>query len=105
VTGEVVPWDKEPDLDDGVVAGESQAGDDDDETELSQIADSVENIITCLMRLSVTIRNPEPHDRYKRSAYTDASHFVPFDVEHVRARFPGSSDALARKLGVANSQR
>lgn len=75
------------------------------ETEISQIATDVEEVIQCLFRLSVTIRNPAPHDRYKQSSRTDALHFEPFDIGHVRARFPKTSDALAQKLGKANSQR
>jgi hypothetical protein len=100
MTGNRVPLDKEP-----VLVDEAPCGETDDETELPQIADSFEDIVNCLLHLSVTIRNPAPHHRYKLSSSTDASHFEPFDIAHVRSRFPGTSDALAKRLGVANSQR
>lgn len=73
--------------------------------ELTQILTDIAEIVTCLFRLSVSIRNPAPHDRYKQTGSTDASYFEPFDVQHARDLFPSASEDLVKRLGQANSYR
>ncbi|KAH6959362.1 hypothetical protein DER45DRAFT_259235 [Fusarium avenaceum] len=74
-------------------------------SELSQILLSIGESINCLFRLSVSIHNPFPHDRLKKSSSTDASHFEPFDIDHVRTKFAMASDTITERLGKANSRR
>ncbi|KAF4995056.1 hypothetical protein FDECE_12911 [Fusarium decemcellulare] len=74
-------------------------------SELSQIFDSIVEDINCLLRLSVSIRNPAPHDCFKQSALTDTTHFEPFDIQHVRSKFPTASTELIERLGRAISRR
>ena len=74
-------------------------------TELEQISRDVEQIITCLYRLSMTVRNPTPHDRYIKAGAIDTSFYEPFDIEHVRQKFPTAADFLVHRLGKAISRR
>lgn len=74
-------------------------------TELDQILDSVHEVISLLLRLSISVRNPAPHDRWMRYNSTDSSAFEPHDIDNVKSRFPKVSDDLAERLGRANSMR
>ncbi|KAI8943304.1 hypothetical protein NX059_001324 [Plenodomus lindquistii] len=102
-TGQQVPWED--------VSGSESDSDDDvhheqlPSTELGQLATEVTDINTCLMRLSMVIGNPAPHDQFKESRNFDRTYFEPFDIDHVRGKFPASSDYLALRLGKANSRR
>ncbi|KAF4470144.1 Zinc finger transcription factor ace1 [Fusarium albosuccineum] len=112
LTGETKPWDKEA----WPLELEANGSDDSSDdicleplpsmpSELSQILDSIVEDINCLLRLSVSIRNPAPHDCFKQSALTDTTHFEPFDVQHVRSKFPTASADLVERLGRAISRR
>ncbi|KAH8890590.1 hypothetical protein GQ53DRAFT_613633, partial [Thozetella sp. PMI_491] len=74
-------------------------------TELEQISTSVTDVVNCLLRLSVSIRNPAPHDRFVESLRSDTSHFEPYDIGHVREAFNLLEEYLVERLGKANSRR
>lgn len=74
-------------------------------TELQQLASNIAEINTCLMRLSMAIRNPAPHDQFKDSTEICIAHYESFDIEHVRGKFPGASEYLVVRLGKAISRR
>ncbi|KAI1309236.1 hypothetical protein F5Y03DRAFT_75775 [Xylaria venustula] len=76
----------------------------DNEEILENIAD-IADIIGCLLRLSVSIRNPAPHDHFMSSRLINTSHFEEYDMEHVKAKLPLTQPTLARRLGKAISQR
>jgi hypothetical protein len=99
--GEQTPWDQEE------LEEDEQHSDSDDspDTELGQIAVDMADVINCLLGLTVTIRNPAPHDRYIQARATDASHFEPFDIQHVRSKFDDIQPWLADWLGKAISRR
>lgn len=104
--GEKTPWDQLED--DGDPFDESNGEEQDDgvpETELGQIATDLTDVVNCLLRLSVAIRNPAPHDRFIASAPTDTSHYEAFDTQHVQSKFSTINDALAERLGKAISRR
>jgi hypothetical protein len=107
IAGEKTPWDQLEDcmdpLDDEAVDDVQDEGL--PETELGQISTEVADVVNCLLRLSLTIRNPAPHDRFVASAQTDTSHYEPFDTHHVRAKFGAVNEALAERLGKAISRR
>ncbi|KAK3319067.1 hypothetical protein B0H66DRAFT_255789 [Apodospora peruviana] len=112
VAGEKTPWDELEDVDeDGVFDDTASArGSNKDnafpETELGQIATDVTDVINCLLRLSVAIRNPAPHDRFAASIPTaDTYHYEPYDIQHVKAKFGQVEDMLAKRLGKAISRR
>ncbi|KAK8065121.1 zinc finger transcription factor ace1 [Apiospora hydei] len=74
--------------------------------ELDDLVCDIGRIITSLLRLSVAIRNPAPHDRFSLSvAETDTSYFHPRDIAHVQDKFPVASSTLCERLGKANSYR
>ena len=101
LTGARIPWedlsDSESDLS---VDTEEQ-----DTTELEQHVGSLAEINTCLMRLSMAIRNPAPHDQFKESAHINVSHFEQYDIQHVQDKFSEASEYLAVRLGKAISRR
>jgi hypothetical protein len=111
LSGERLPWDERSD-------DESESDNDNDLlgnhpvdhdligiTELDQIMESIHENITLLLRLSVSIRNPAPHDRWMKYKLTETSAFEPYDIDHVKSKFPQIGDDLAERLGRANSMR
>ncbi|KAK3364619.1 hypothetical protein B0T25DRAFT_69838 [Lasiosphaeria hispida] len=106
VDGDKVPWDQ---LEEDSLTGDDGDEDGDEgipETELGQIATDVVEVVDCLLRLSVTIRNPAPHDRFVASAATETLHYEPYDTQHVRSKFGDTvNEALAKRLGEAISRR
>ena len=74
-------------------------------TELAQLLSNIAEINTCLLRLSVSIRNPPPHDQFKGSKNINFSHYEDFDVDHVRNKFPNAAAFLVTRLGKAISRR
>jgi hypothetical protein len=101
--GEETPWDQHDPGEGGYV--DSDSDDEAPDTELGQIAADMADVVNCLLRLTVTIRNPAPHDRYKQAKNTDTSHFEPYDVHHVRSKFNEIEPWLAERLGKAISWR
>ncbi|KAI0142512.1 hypothetical protein F4776DRAFT_612325 [Hypoxylon sp. NC0597] len=61
--------------------------------------------VDCLLKLSVSIRTPAPHDRLKASSRMDISPYEAFDISHVATKFELASPKLAEHLGRANSRR
>ncbi|CBX98901.1 predicted protein [Plenodomus lingam JN3] len=68
-------------------------------TELGQLANEMKDVITCLMRLSIFIENPAPHDQFIGYCTIDQSHLEPLDMKHVRENFPSMDPQLASRLG------
>jgi hypothetical protein len=102
-----IPWDQESlgeESDD-----ESISGPDDYDigfaTEMDQISVDITEVIDCLMNLSVSIRNPAPHDRFRGSMKTDTSFYEPADIAHVQAKWNKADPSLVELLGKANTRR
>ena len=77
-----------------------------DAMELDEILAGIAECINCLFRLSVSIRNPAPHDRFRQSKQTDTSFFEQYDIQYVREKFPEAADeGITERLGKANSLR
>uniref|UniRef100_A0A0D2XP58 C2H2-type domain-containing protein n=1 Tax=Fusarium oxysporum (strain Fo5176) TaxID=660025 RepID=A0A0D2XP58_FUSOF len=74
-------------------------------SELSQIFAAIVEDINCLFRLSVSIHNPSPHDRFKKACLTDTSGYEPFDVQHVCNKLSKAPKPIAERLGKAISRR
>ena len=74
-------------------------------TELNQILSDIVEVVNCLLRLSVAIRNPAPHDRLMKSKSSDTSHYEPYDIQHVSMKFPGADKEITARLGKAISRR
>jgi len=105
VVGERVSWEDLSDCDSA--ESTSETGDDDDPstTELKQLLSNVADINTCLMRLSMSIRNPAPHDQFKGSKNIDFTSYELFDMDHVQNKFPQAPEFLRVRLGKAISRR
>ncbi|RYP83569.1 hypothetical protein DL769_001323 [Monosporascus sp. CRB-8-3] len=77
-----------------------------DEAELDQILGAIGAIIDCLLRLSVAIRNPAPHDHFKyRAGAGVVDYYEQWDVQHVQDKFPRLNPRISERLGKAISWR
>ncbi|KAF5237772.1 hypothetical protein FANTH_10647 [Fusarium anthophilum] len=108
LTGQLTPWDQDLPL-----AEFPDDGSDDEPlefdlsgpSELSQIFTAIVEDINCLFRLSLSIHNPSPHDRFKKACLTDTSGYEPFDVQHVCNKLSKAPIPIAERLGKAISRR
>ncbi|RYP18216.1 hypothetical protein DL765_004073 [Monosporascus sp. GIB2] len=101
------PWDE---LSDSGSDSDSDAEPSDDaeaqgDTELKQLLGSIKTTITCLFRLSMSIRDPAPNDQSRSIITVDKSHFEEYDMQHAKAKYPGCAGYLVERLGRANSGR
>lgn len=55
-------------------------------------------ITRSLLRLSMSIQNPAPYDRYMAATSTSASFYEEFDLNHVKQKFPGMKSFLSERL-------
>jgi len=76
-----------------------------DYTELDECLEDVTDVITCLYKFSVTIRNPAPRDRLQKCSSIDVSHFEFYDVQHISNKFKDAPQYLQERLGKANVRR
>ncbi|KAL2672479.1 hypothetical protein Neosp_013190 [[Neocosmospora] mangrovei] len=77
-----------------------------DKSEVEQTLDEIAHVVDCLLRLSVTIRNPAPHDQFlSRAGEGLVKEFVYWDAKHVRDKFPNVDKDLADRLGRAMARR
>ncbi|KAI1820532.1 hypothetical protein F4861DRAFT_54298 [Xylaria intraflava] len=108
LSGETLPWDED--------SGEADDLDEDMEdllmyddfefdTELGQLANEVADTVGNLLRLSTSLRNPAPHDRFLSAEYAKTYYFEAHDKAHVEAKFPKASQTLITRLGRALSER
>ncbi|KAF2492767.1 hypothetical protein BU16DRAFT_564083 [Lophium mytilinum] len=93
---ELPPFDSQPRRD------VSQAN---EKPELQDLLLDTANIITCLLRLSMAIRNPAPSDQIVESDTLATSFYEKHDIQHVRDKFQNAKDYLVTRLGKANSRR
>ncbi|OTA92546.1 hypothetical protein M434DRAFT_74398 [Hypoxylon sp. CO27-5] len=105
--GERTPWDKLPsegdDLDRDL---DKPVGDFVEfKTELAQISADIKEVVDCLLRLSVSIRNPAPHDRLKAPTGIEVSYYEAHDISHISEKFRLANPKLVEHLGKANSRR
>ncbi|EXM00559.1 hypothetical protein NOF04DRAFT_3558 [Fusarium oxysporum II5] len=100
LTGNGVLWDQ-------ITAGDDEDFEesDDPDTELDQTFVDIADVVNCLLRFSVAIRNPAPHDRFIKSHSIDTSHYEIFDIQHVSSKFRTIEPLLAERLGKAISRR
>lgn len=109
VQGAKTPWDE---LSDSDSDSDSNSGPSSvleatlhNETESQQLMSGIVDAITCLLRLSITIRNAAPHDQFMQPSKTNVSLFEKYDIDHVRSKFPRGEEYLVVRLGRAISRR
>ena len=76
----------------------------DEESPVRQALSEVHDVITCLLRFSMTLRIPSRDDQRRNDRGDVAEAFVAHDTEHVRAKFPEAPGYLIRRLGKALSK-
>ncbi|KAI0513265.1 hypothetical protein F5B22DRAFT_611873 [Xylaria bambusicola] len=108
LSGETLPWDQDhgeaSELDDelkDLLANE----DFEFNSELSQLTREITDTVGSLLRLSISLRNPAPHDRFMSNEYAKVHYFEANDKAHVEAKFPSLSQTLVKRLGQALSMR
>ncbi|KAJ3499455.1 hypothetical protein NLG97_g294 [Lecanicillium saksenae] len=74
--------------------------------ELDAVIDSIGHEINCLLRLSVTIRNPAPHDQLKsRAGAETVAYFRDWATQYITAKFPKAEGYVQQRLVGAVSRR
>jgi hypothetical protein len=63
----------------------------------------IKYVVDCLWRLP--IRRPAPLDRMKRKTSADTSPYLPFDLMHVKEKFPNVEEIVAARLAKMISRR
>jgi len=74
-------------------------------SEMYQILTELSEVVNCLFRLSMSVRNPTGTQRYIKSAHIDISYYERYDVEYVEQKFPSAKKYLVERLGKAISRR
>ncbi|KAI1741245.1 hypothetical protein F4680DRAFT_416205 [Xylaria scruposa] len=107
LSGETLPWDQDPgdpneleELKDLLMNEDFEF-----ETEIGQLMAEITDAIGNLLRLSISLRHPAPHDRFMSTEYAKAHYFEANDVAHTKAKFPRANETLVTRLGQALSQR
>ena len=104
LSGRKIPWDAA--LQDDSEGSEDEPEDDSSSTsELQQLVNSTETLITDLMQLSSTIRNLAPHNVFAQARSIDTSHFEAYDIQHVQGKYPLAAQFLVTRMGQAISRR
>jgi hypothetical protein len=94
--------------DEGICASPSMQADesDDDDTLFGPLAfetpgnDALEeasDIISCLLRVSMAFRNPARNDQIRHDETANTDYFEPYDVEHVKTKFPNASRQIIER--------
>ncbi|KAI1426685.1 hypothetical protein F5Y12DRAFT_251198 [Xylaria sp. FL1777] len=108
LSGEILPWDQdsgEADELDEELKDLLMNEDFEFDSELEQLTQEIANAIGNLLRLSISLRNPAPHDRFMSTQYAQVRYFEANDKAHAEAKFPKASQTLIVRLGQALSQR
>ncbi|RWA11649.1 hypothetical protein EKO27_g3447 [Xylaria grammica] len=108
LSGETTPWDQDSgetgeldeELKDLLIAEDFEF-----DSELGQLTKEIADAIGNLLRLSISLRNPAPHDRFMSTEYAKARYFEASDKSHVEAKFPKANQTLIVRLGQALSQK
>ncbi|KAI0474346.1 hypothetical protein F4859DRAFT_514876 [Xylaria cf. heliscus] len=108
LSGETLPWDLDPgevgeldqELKDLLVDEDFEF-----DSELGQLTKEISDVIGNLLRLSMSLRNPTPHDHFMSTEYAKVRYFEANDKAHVEAKFPRASQTLIIRLGQALSKR
>lgn len=77
----------------------------DDRTELEHISLDLREVITCLYDLAITINRSGARNILSKASNIDVTHFLAWDVNHVKQKFPAASLKLQTRMGESNSKR
>ncbi|PKK44968.1 hypothetical protein CI102_11366, partial [Trichoderma harzianum] len=83
-----------------------QSDDADEQSEITVILGDIGHIIDCLLRLSITIRNPARHDQFNSRVGVDiVSSYTQWDINHIREKFSRLDGKLVDRLAMSMSRR
>ncbi|KAL6915506.1 hypothetical protein FSST1_007001 [Fusarium sambucinum] len=83
-----------------------EGSDEGEKSEIERILDDIANVIDCLLRLSVTISNPAPHDQFlSRSDGELEKAFVHHYREHISHKFSDLNSQFIERLASAMAHR
>ncbi|KAK2130902.1 hypothetical protein NOF04DRAFT_1342905 [Fusarium oxysporum II5] len=99
--GDQVPWDQINDEEDSQSEDERESLDSSPETEMEQVLAHIANAIGNLSYLGAALREPLADGRIT----DETSPYEPFDVQHVRSKYPGVDEVIAERLGKDISAR
>lgn len=82
----------------------SSASEDDEtsitgDSELMQKSMNIIDIIDCLLRLSVSIQNPAPHNRFQETISTNTSFYEVTNIKYICNKFELAEEWLIERLG------
>ena len=78
---------------------------DEPETEIQELKESLATTINCLFQMSILVRKPAAHDVYIGSKHADVAAFASLDYRYVKKKYPGADDAIVTRLGNAITRR
>ncbi|KAJ0141333.1 Protein ecm33 [Fusarium oxysporum f. sp. albedinis] len=99
--GDQAPWDQINDEEDSQSEDERESLDSSPETEMEQVLAHIANAIGNLSYLGAELREPLADGRIT----DETSPYEPFDVQHVRSKYPGVDKVIAERLGKDISAR
>lgn len=66
-------------------------------SEMPNLLESIDFVVNCLCK--IPIRRPAPLDRLNPKASVEASYYQPFDILHIKDKFPYLDSSAATRLG------
>ncbi|KAJ5953007.1 uncharacterized protein N7479_011420 [Penicillium vulpinum] len=79
--------------------------DENNETDIQVLYQSLRNIINLLFRISMAIRRPADHDRLLGVKIKNASFFEPWAQQHVSHKFPHADENTTQRLSAAMARQ
>lgn len=73
--------------------------------ELSGLQTQITEVIDCLLRLSVTLNDPAPHDQFLSQMGGQTTRIEPHDIRYVQETFPNLDSDMSQRLGRAMIRR
>lgn len=74
-------------------------------SEIEELRQSTANIVRCLFRMAMLVRNPAQHDLLLGAKAADVTAFARYDYNHARDKFPEADPALVSRLANAITRR
>ncbi|KAL8790018.1 MAG: hypothetical protein Q9195_006567 [Heterodermia aff. obscurata] len=97
---------EDPDRDQGGSSDTDDESIDDDAASIMQEVQSrVAAIIKSLFQMSMLVRKPAQHDFRLGASRAEVEFYEPFDISHIRDKFPKANEVLITRLAAATRQR
>ncbi|KAI1112310.1 hypothetical protein F5Y14DRAFT_273727 [Nemania sp. NC0429] len=108
LSGETLPWDQDSggvgeldeELKDLLINEDFEF-----DSELEQLMEEIADVVSNFLRLSMSLRNPAPHDRFMSTEYAKVHYFEHTDKAHVEAKFPKANQYLIIRIGQSLSRK